>query len=205
MDNSEASLMLAPGSRVEAEKRAGDWMITFTGRRFWPLDPRPDEVSFLDIAHGLSLICRYGGHTGVFYSVAEHCAHLAMFFLEQQRPDLARYALLHDASEAYIGDIIRPVKPELPQFKAIEGPLERLVLQVVGLPSPMPKEVHQADADIIAVEARALFTPAVLARAGWVLPMRHMPGVDIMGWSPAYAKREFLVLFEHLFPGVAVS
>ena len=204
MQNPETSLMLTPSGREIEVKRTGDWMITFTGRRFWPLDPRVEDVSFLDIAHGLSLICRYGGHTGCFYSVAEHSVLLARHFMEQGRSDLARYALLHDASEAYIGDIIRPLKPELPQFKAVEGPLERLVLQAVGL-GDIPKEVHEADSAIIVNEACALFTPKVLERAGWVLPSLTLTGIDIMGWSPLYAEHEFLALFEHLFPDVAVS
>lgn len=201
---SDSSLVLAPGTRIEAQERVGDWMITFTGRRFWPLDPRVDEVSFLDIAHGLSLICRYGGHTRCFYSVAEHCVLLADHFSEAGRSDLARYALLHDASEAYIGDIIRPLKPQLPAFKAVEAPLERLVLQAVGL-GDIPKPVHDADSAIIVNEARALFYPEVLERAGWVLPERGLKGVDIMGYPPTYAEQAWLSEFERLFPDVAVS
>lgn len=52
--------------------RKGDWILTFTGRRFYPLDPRPEDVCLEDIAHALSLICRYNGHSRFFYSVAEH-------------------------------------------------------------------------------------------------------------------------------------
>lgn len=58
---------------MTARVSRGDWMQTYTGRRFYPLDPRPDEIDPEDIAHALSLLCRYGGHVDRFYSVAEHC------------------------------------------------------------------------------------------------------------------------------------
>lgn len=204
MSKRNTSLMLAPGTRAETGDRRGDWMITFTGRRFWPLDPRVEDVSFADIAHGLSLICRYGGHSRCFYSVAEHCVHLAVWFLEQGRDDLARHALLHDGSEAYIGDIIRPLKPQLPQFKAAESVLERMILQAAAL-DEIPEAVHTADSRIIVNEARALFYPDVLERAGWVLPDRALQGVEIHGWQPAVAESEWLVVFRRLFPYLKVA
>lgn len=204
MSKSGALLMTVPVGRAEAEKRIGDWMITFTGRRFWPLDPRVDEVSFLDIAHGLSLICRYGGHTRCFYSVAEHCVHLAQWFVGLGDRARARHALLHDGSEAYIGDIIRPLKPQLPQFKAIEDPLQRLIQRAAGL-GAIPKAVHAADSAIIANEAQALFYPEVIERAGWVLPASSLRGVEIAGWMPADAEREWLGAFRLLFPELVAS
>lgn len=185
-------------------ERRGDWMITYTGRRFWPLDPRRDEVSFVDIAHGLSMICRYGGHTRCFYSVAEHCVLLAAYFTNAGRNDLARYALLHDASEAYIGDVIRPLKPQLPQFREVEGPLELLIMEVAGL-GEIPREVHDADKGIIVNEAAALFDPATLQRANWSLPTCSITGIEVMGYPPNYAKEAWLSEFERLFPDVALS
>lgn len=185
-------------------ERRGDWMITFTGRRFWPLDPRREEVSFLDIAHGLSMTCRYGGHTRCFYSVAEHCVHLADHFRRENRDDLARYALLHDASEAYIGDVIRPLKPQLPQFKEVEGPLELLIMEAAGL-GEIPREVHDADKAIIINEAVALFDVATLERAEWHLPHLTLTGIEIMGYSPAYAKEAWLAEFERLFPEIEAT
>jgi len=190
-------------AEVVEPSRVGDWMITYTGRRFWPLSPRVEDVSFRDIAHALSQVCRYGGHTRCFYSVAEHSAHLAEYFMRLGRPDLARFALLHDGSEAYIGDMIRPLKPQLPAFKQVERPIERIILIAAGLAGTLPPEVHDADTAIIGTEACTLFTPEVLAAAGWkVLP--GLDGVDIMGWIPPYAEQHFLGLFEELFPEVAL-
>lgn len=189
---------VAPGG----EARHGDWMITYTGRRFWPLSPRPEDVDFRDVAHGLSNLCRYGGHVRCFYSVAEHSNLLAMHFLEAGREDLARYALLHDAAEAYVGDIIRPLKPELARFKEIEKPIERAVLLAAGLEPEIPPEVHAADGAIIGEEARKLFSPDVLAAADWV-PLGRLKISEIMGWVPNYAEQEFLILFDKLFPELA--
>lgn len=62
-----------------ADDRRGDWIQTFTGRRFWPLDPRPEDVCIEDIAHALSLKCRFGGHCTRFYSVAEHSVHVSNY------------------------------------------------------------------------------------------------------------------------------
>lgn len=179
--------------------RIGDWMITYTGRRFWPLDPRPEDVDFRDIGHALSLICRYGGHVRRFYSVAEHCNLLAKYFLERGDFTWARYALLHDAEEAYIGDMIRPLKPSMPAFKAAGSLIEQVVLKRAGLDLPLPHEIHEADAGIIGDEARALFRPETLEAADWV-PNFGPLGVAVVGDAPHVAEREFASLFARLFP-----
>jgi hypothetical protein len=98
----DAIIMLEQATR----DRRGDWMQTFTGRAFYPLDPRPEDIDPVDIAHALSLICRYGGHSSRFYSVAEHCVLMS----HAVAPEHALWALLHDATEAYLGDMIRPLK-----------------------------------------------------------------------------------------------
>jgi hypothetical protein len=94
----------------------GGWMQTFTGRQFFPMDPRPEEVDPTDIAHALSLLCRYNGHVDRFYSVAEHCVHLSYVV----PPEHALWALLHDATEAYVGDMISPLKIHMPGYRAAE-------------------------------------------------------------------------------------
>ncbi len=184
--------------------RRGDWMITATGRRFWPIDPRIEDVSFIDIAHGLAATCRYGGHTALFYSVAEHSVLMAWHFQDAGRRDLAQSALLHDASEAYIGDIIRPLKPQIPQFKSYETPLQAMIMQAAGL-GDIPDEVHELDSRIIINEAVALFDPGVLERAGWVLPSCAVEGLEVFAWTPQEAKKQFLQLFRDLFPTVTLS
>lgn len=69
--------LTSPLTYKRPTERAGDWMQTFTGRQFWPMDPRPEDLDILDIAHALSLLCRFGGHCQRFYSVAEHSVHVS--------------------------------------------------------------------------------------------------------------------------------
>ena len=114
-----------------AEWLRGDWMQTYTGVRFYPMDPRPEELDIRDIAHALSLICRYGGHVDRFYSVAEHCVLMSQCVPEEH----ALWALLHDASEAYVGDMVRPLKRQLPEYEAAEGRVIAAIVERVGLPS----------------------------------------------------------------------
>jgi len=85
------------------------WMQTFTGKRVDPLNMRPEDIDILDIAQALGNICRFGGHTRRFYSVAEHSLEVANLVSNKAKLP----ALLHDAQEAYIGDIIRPIKGSL--------------------------------------------------------------------------------------------
>jgi hypothetical protein len=92
--------------------RCGDWFVTFTGKRFYPLDPRIEDIEIRDIAHSLSLQARWMGHSQTHYSVASHslaCACVA----ERDYPgvtDISAWCLMHDAAEAYVGDVIRPIK-----------------------------------------------------------------------------------------------
>jgi 5'-nucleotidase len=105
--------------------RTGAWMQTFTGRSFWPADPRPEDIDIVDIAHALSMQPRYGGHCTRFYSVAEHSRLVSeQVELRYGKPGLERAALLHDASEAYLVDIPRPVKVSLSNYKELEARLD---------------------------------------------------------------------------------
>ena len=103
--------------------RKGDFIQTFTGRMFWPIDPQPDEVDIEDIAHALSNVCRFCGHTREFYSVAQH----SVLVSEIVPAAFALEGLLHDATEAYISDVARPVKPYLTNYKEIEINLYRAI------------------------------------------------------------------------------
>src|ERR1035437_1784040 len=101
----------------------GDWMQVYSGARFYPLDPRPDEIDAADIAHALSLLCRYGGHVDRFYSVAEHCVLMS----RAVAPENALAALLHDATEAYVVDVPRPLKRCLRDYAPIEAAVWRAI------------------------------------------------------------------------------
>ncbi|MBZ9888150.1 hypothetical protein LB559_09380 [Mesorhizobium sp. BR1-1-3] len=174
---------------ADATQRKGDWMQTFSGFQFWPLDPRAEEIHIVDIAHALSMQCRYAGHCRKFYSVAEHSVHLARLV----SPVNAMWALLHDASEAYLVDVPRPVKPFLTGYKAAEAKVMAAVCERFGLPPEMPVEVHKADGAIIGDE-RANMAPCV---APWYSTGGPL-GIRLQYWTPAEAEAEFLAAFWEL-------
>ena len=103
---------------------------------FDPLQPDPALIEITDIAHSLSMLCRANGHFRTFYSVGLHsinCMKEAAARGHSRRVQLA--CLLHDGSEAYLSDVTRPVKQEMPKYLEIEGPLQELIwLKYLGEP-----------------------------------------------------------------------
>lgn len=173
----------------------GDWMQTYTGRQFYPMDPRPEDVDILDIAHALSMLCRYNGHVQRFYSVAEHCVHLS----NAVAPEHALWALLHDGTEAYVGDMVRPLKRSMPEYCAAEDRVEEAIALRFGLRYPKPPEVKIADTGILLNEREALLSapPRPWSDSG--------PRLDIIiqAWAPDRAKSEYLARFAELTQGAA--
>lgn len=180
---------------VYNSRPVGDWMQTYTGEAVYPLSLRPQDVDIRDIAHSLSMQCRYAGHSQRFYSVAEHSVHVARF-CRQYGPEAALEGLLHDATEAYIVDVPRPIKPFLTGYKEAERRVshaiaERFDLYMAGHPSI----VHEADNRILHDERAALMAPC---SRDWSLTGQPL-GVTIECWSPDRAEREFLALFSELY------
>ncbi|WP_319532842.1 phosphohydrolase [uncultured Cohaesibacter sp.] len=176
-------------------KRQGDWMQTASGRAFWPMDPRAEDVCIEDIAHALSNMCRFAGHCMTFYSVAQHSVMVASLLPS----DLKLWGLLHDASEAYIVDVPRPLKPYLTGYKDAETAVMRAVVSAFDLsPVEMPKEVKRIDNAILADEAAQLMSVAPMQ---WTLP-EPPTGILIEPWEPAQAYLEFMQAF-HLYRGGA--
>lgn len=170
--------------------RVGDWMQTFTGRCFWPLDPRPEEICIDDIAHALSMTCRYGGHCQRFYSVSEH----SVLVSRHVPPAFALWGLLHDAAEAYSADIPRPLKRNLPQWKPMEARIMAAVTSRFGLTPDEPAIVKAIDLAMTGDEQDALMSPC--ERDWGSLPPRV--GAVIEGLSPEDAKAQFLNRFDYL-------
>jgi hypothetical protein len=132
------------------ERRKDDYVQTIGGTMFWPMDPRADEISIDDIAHALSQQCRYAGHTPGFYSVAQHlvvCCDQAVKLC----PDLALTVLMHDASEAYLSDLPRPVKRMLSGYLDIERTVEQAIPDKYGLAYPYPAIVRLIDNRMLAL------------------------------------------------------
>lgn len=139
------------------DTRIGNWIQTFTNKRFYPLDPREDEIDIVDIAHALSMKCRFTGHTNRFYSVAEHSVHVSYnCFLKN-----ALWGLLHDAAEAYLADVAKPIKvlPEFSKFVEVENKLQAAICAKFGLPIEQPEDVHSADRILLLTEKRDLMKP----------------------------------------------
>lgn len=174
-----------------AGKRNGAWIQTFTGRQFWPMDAMVDEVDILDIAHSLSMLCRFNGHCMRFYSVAEHAIHVSRVVNKEH----ALWGLLHDAAEAYLSDIPKPIKQELHLFHDCEERLLVVIAERFGLPVGLPAEVKQADLLLLATEKAALMRPEP---APWENLPESMDPRMICGWNPNQAKRMFLDRFYEL-------
>lgn len=173
-----------------SDQRRGDWMQTATGLAFWPMDPRPDEIKIEDIAHALSNMCRFAGHCKEFYSVAQHSV-----LVERALPaDLRLWGLLHDASEAYLVDVPRPVKPFLEGYKDAEDAVGRTVAEAFGLEWPMPPEIKRVDNAILADEAEQIM---MAPPREWTLPEPAL-GISIEPWLPQTAKRLFLDAFHDI-------
>lgn len=173
------------------------WIMTYRGRQFRPFAPRPEDVDIIDIAQALSNTCRYGGHVRRFYSVAEHCVHLARWVPREHAFD----ALMHDAAEAYLGDIPRPIKraPAMGAWRDAEWLVERAIGLRFGVTFPMPAAVHEADGRILLDEWAELMPPTEEDIGVSGTPL----GVTIECWAPEMARRKFLDAFEWLRPAVA--
>lgn len=180
---------------VAAEARRGGWIQTASGRSFYPMDPRPEDVDIGDIAHALANQCRFAGHTREFLSVAEHCVRVS----RECPPEHALWGLLHDASEAYLVDLPRPIKgdPGMIAYREAEGRVMGAVCVRFGLAMEMPASVHRADNVLLATEARDLMGDPDWRRSGGYDPLP----VRIEPWTPERARSEFLARFAELNGG----
>ena len=169
----------------------GDWMQTASGRMFWPLDPRADEIFLEDIAAALSKQCRFAGHCTTFYSVAEHSVHV--HDIAQRcgaNETMRRAALLHDAAEAYVVDVPRPLKPFLAGYAEIEHRIESCVEERFGLAPGSIRHgaIKHWDNVALSTERRDIMLPAPK-------PWHQLPdpmATRIIGWEPDFARDAFL-------------
>ena len=170
-------------------------ITTYSGVRFWPLLPNPDDILIEDIAHSLSLQCRFAGHARVFYSVAEHSVRVSQLC----RPEDALWGLLHDASEAFICDVPAPLKslPAFEAYRAAEHDLQQLVAARFGLPAEQPTSVTETDQSMLRIEMRDLLT------AGSTDRKKAEQTLSITKpWSPRMAEGRFLSRFHRLYSGL---
>lgn len=168
------------------------WICTYSGRKFDPFHIDPDQIVIEDIAHALSNICRYTGHCAYFYSVAEHSVGVS----HRCHPDDALAGLLHDASEAYLMDLARPIKhhPDMQAYRDVEASLQAAVYTKFGLDPAVPASVHTADNRILISEANQLMPDT----SEWNWPVPPYDDFVAVGHSPHRAEDMFLQRFEQL-------
>lgn len=162
------------------------YVSTFLGNRFYPLVPRIDRVAIEDIAHGLAYQCRFNGQTQRFYSVAQHSIMVASLV-----PERLRYAaLLHDAAEAYLGDMVKPLKVLLPEFAAIEDAVTAIIADTFQIDFSDYEPIKRADLIALATEKRDLM-PHSTERWSYLDDIPPLPQ-RIIPLSPSSAKQAFL-------------
>lgn len=166
-------------------------MQTFTGKAIDLVNFNEDDVRLPDIAHALSLLNRFTGHTRFPYSVAQHSVIVSK--LVDQR--YALWGLLHDASEAYIGDVSTPLKMILPNYRELEEQIQRTIITKFGLKWPMPHEVKEADLQALVAEKRDI----VPGGHEWGISADAAP-VTIVGMDWQEAKSQFIDRFKELVP-----
>lgn len=187
-------------------KRSKDGsIVTSVGRRFWPLDPRPEDVCIYDIAHHLSNICRFTGAVRKLYSVAQHSVHVSQ--LCQQHPLIA---LLHDASEAYLADVASPVKQshEMAAYREAEIRLTRCIFTRFNIPVQVRAPVNGSSA-LIPYDVKLIDETMRIYEGQAFMPKRKdafwstslMCPFKLTAWSPARAEAVFLRRFNELYKG----
>src|SRR5262245_43911318 len=169
----------------------GPYLQTVSGRFVNPFDPDPEQIEIGDIARALANVCRFGGHCRSFYSVAQHSV-IVSELVEQRGGDVEDCfaALMHDATEAYLGDMPHPIKHRSPlgaAFKAAEVHLEGVLRERFNIKDDVP-EIKRVDRALLATERRAL------SGENWHWP--ELDGVDpldleLTAWPPDEAARAF--------------
>lgn len=166
-----------------------------SGARFYPFDLHRSEITIEDVAHSLAHNCRFNGHTSKFYSVAEHSvivSHLC-------EPRNALAGLIHDASEAIISDVPKPIKLHLPDVMRLENELENYMFDRFANGARMNEDIKLCDITALAMEASK-----IMPGAEWVdelrrsFPLKDPGKLKVCCLSPKTAKLLFLSRYEEL-------
>lgn len=173
------------------------WFLTYTGKQVFPLDMSAGDVDIVDIAHSLSNICRFNGHCSRFYSVAQHSVYVA-----QRLPMRLRFpGLMHDATEAYCSDVIRPIKRMIKGYEEIENRVWMAICERFGLSTELDPLIKEVDCRVLLTEKRD-----ILVRHDWQWTeeqagdsrLEPYDSLYIRPWKPKFAKFKFLHMFECL-------
>lgn len=180
---------------TESSYGSGDvkdaWIETFTHRKFNVFNPNPNDVDIRDIAHALACNARFNGHLSRPISVAEHSIFVSRFVSTGNR----FVALLHDAAEAYLSDIPRPIKQFFPEIKLLDQRVTQVIFDKFGITGWIPEEVKMIDQRIClseALDSRFHIEDWVIAKD--LKPLDHLPHY----WSPPEAEMYFISRFKEL-------
>lgn len=168
------------------------WVTTLSGKRFNILKPDPEAVKIEDIACALARQARFNGHTRFFYSVGQHSVLGAEV---SPTKEIALQMLFHDATEAYIGDLVSPVKALCPDFELIETRIHWAISQKLNLEFPLPKVVKQIDRRLLATEVRDLITKDL---GSWNIGADEPFDFPIIPWPPEVTEARFLEFARNL-------
>ena len=172
---------------------ASPYVSTFLGNRFFLTSPHIDDVAIEDIAHGLAYQCRFNGQTSAFYSVAQH----SLMVMSLVPESLHFQALLHDAAEAYLGDMVKPLKQLFPQFSVIESRVMDIIGQRFAVDlTRLDPAIKHADIVALATEKRDLM-PYSTEAWSYLEGIDALPGI-IEPMGPQAAKEAFLQAFRSL-------
>jgi len=166
-------------------------MTTFTGKQIDILHPTPNDIDIRDIAHGLSLLCRFSGQCDEFYSVAEHSL-LASSLVDNVKNKKA--ALLHDAAEAYIGDLITPVKKIADFYRNVESKFNGCIKKALKIDPVFPSIIKDVDNRMFKLEVKHLL-PNHPLHARYAM-LHYSTCLKLL--TPKKAERLFLCTFNFL-------
>jgi len=167
-------------------------ITTVSGEWFDFTNPLNSKINIYDIAHALANTCRFSGHSSRFYSVAQHSIWVSKIV----PPEDALAGLMHDAAEAFIGDVTKPLKEILPDYQRVEGRIETAVRIKFRVPVNMPGSVKEADLVMLATERRDLMPNN---NSGWSILRGVKPLKKKIRWCPIWLVRwRFLARFRKL-------
>jgi len=172
-------------------------ITTLSGQWFDILKPEEYQYDIEEIATSLSNQCRYTGHVNRFYSVAEHSVLVSRLVPERLRLT----ALLHDASEAYVGDVASPLKKLLPEYQRIEETVQKAIANFYDLEYPFPEEVHLADKRMYWQERQSVADNGI-KDAIWHQELRATRKAEATGMSPKMARRMFIQTYKDITKNV---
>lgn len=174
------------------------YITTHSRRQFSLTQPDAHDVRLLDIAHALAHLCRFTGHVPRPYSVAEHSVHVAELVRERSEdPYQELCALLHDATEAYLGDVSAPAKALLPDYRALEDRVWHVIARRYSLERINWDLVKAADVQLLVDEGTAFFGPEVVERWGLATSTPRLTWTP-QYWTPEEAMRHFVNAFQSL-------